>query len=295
MTIRKKLIEVSLPLDAINKASAREKSIRHGHPSTLHLWWARRPLAACRAVLFAQLVDDPSAWPDRFGTDDARRAERDRLHRLIEQPVKWESSTDETILGQARWEIARSLAWARGEEPPPDEDGAAVLAASAGDNDREATSLGHRRDKWPEALAEMGAALAIVSHFRGGAVSGNPSRVLRLGLARMPGGRRLDGRHETLSSPGWKYGQASVYFRSVSTTRAVSSTLNGPEPNLSRCAVSTASVAASRPSGSIPLISAIIGEPWQNPRAGALGPLALPVNRTTSILADGNPAAFRSA
>ena len=108
--IRKKLIEVSLPLNAIDKASAREKSIRDGHPSTLHLWWARQPLAACRAVLFAQLVDDPSAWPDRFGTDDARRAERDRLHRLIEQLVKWESSTDETILGQARWEIARSLA-----------------------------------------------------------------------------------------------------------------------------------------------------------------------------------------
>ncbi len=82
----------------------------------------------CRAVLFAQLVDDPSAWPDRFGTDDARRAERDRLHRLIEQLVKWESSTDETILGQARWEIARSLAWARGEEPPPVEDAPAVLA-----------------------------------------------------------------------------------------------------------------------------------------------------------------------
>ena len=64
--IRKKLIEVSIPLEAINVASAREKSIRHGHPSTLHLWWARRPLAACRAVLFAQLVDDPSAWPERF-------------------------------------------------------------------------------------------------------------------------------------------------------------------------------------------------------------------------------------
>ncbi|RMG95852.1 MAG: DUF1156 domain-containing protein, partial [Deltaproteobacteria bacterium] len=62
-TYRKKLIEVAMPLDAINKASAREKSIRHGHPSTLHLWWARRPLAACRAVLFGQLVDDPSAWP----------------------------------------------------------------------------------------------------------------------------------------------------------------------------------------------------------------------------------------
>ena len=66
MTIRKKLIEVSIPLEAINTASAREKSIRRGHPSILHLWWARRPLAACRAVLFAQLVEDPSAWPEWF-------------------------------------------------------------------------------------------------------------------------------------------------------------------------------------------------------------------------------------
>jgi putative DNA methylase len=81
---RKKLIEVSIPLGAINVASAREKSIRHGHPSTLHLWWARRPLAACRAVLFAQLVDDPSSWPDRFRTEEAQDIERRRLHRIIE-------------------------------------------------------------------------------------------------------------------------------------------------------------------------------------------------------------------
>src|ERR1700746_1208652 len=80
---KKKLIEVSIPLEAINKASAREKSIRHGHPSTLHLWWARRPLAACRAVLFAQLVDDPSAWPDRFPTEVEQEAERKRLHKVI--------------------------------------------------------------------------------------------------------------------------------------------------------------------------------------------------------------------
>ena len=82
---RKKLIEVSIPLEAINAASAREKSIRHGHPSTLHLWWARRPLAACRAVLFAQLVDDPSSWPDRFPTEEEQEAERRRLHRVIER------------------------------------------------------------------------------------------------------------------------------------------------------------------------------------------------------------------
>jgi adenine-specific DNA methylase len=76
MQYRKKLIEVALPLKAINEASAREKSIRHGHPSTLHLWWARRPLAACRAVLFASLVDDPDSDPayrkaDGSGRDQA--------------------------------------------------------------------------------------------------------------------------------------------------------------------------------------------------------------------------------
>ena len=89
---RKKLIEVSIPLEAINAASAREKSIRHGHPSTLHLWWARRPLAACRAVLFAQLVDDPSSWPDRFPTEELQDIERRRLHRVIEEMMPWEAA-----------------------------------------------------------------------------------------------------------------------------------------------------------------------------------------------------------
>ena len=70
---KKKLIEIALPLDAINKASAREKSIRHGHPSTLHLWWARRPLAAARAVIFAQMVDDPSTYVDVLRSDAKRR------------------------------------------------------------------------------------------------------------------------------------------------------------------------------------------------------------------------------
>ncbi|BCM84249.1 DUF1156 domain-containing protein [Methylobacterium indicum] len=126
--VRKKLIEVSIPLEAINAASAREKSIRHGHPSTLHLWWARRPLAACRAVLFAQLVDDPSSWPDRFDHDDEKiEAERKRLHKVIERLVPWEASNDEHILNEARWEIARSVAWGRGEEPPPRDDGPAIL------------------------------------------------------------------------------------------------------------------------------------------------------------------------
>lgn len=107
----KKLIEVALPLDAINKASAREKSIRHGHPSTLHLWWARRPLAAARAVIFAQMVDDPSARPDLFPTERLQDKERKRLFRIIEELVKWESTTNETVLQAARDEIWES--WRR--------------------------------------------------------------------------------------------------------------------------------------------------------------------------------------
>ena len=78
---RRKLIEVDLPLDHINSESAREKSIRHGHPPTLHLWWARRPLAACHAVIFASLADDPSSCLDEFPTQAEQRAERDRLHK----------------------------------------------------------------------------------------------------------------------------------------------------------------------------------------------------------------------
>ena len=108
---RKKLIEVALPLDAINEAAAREKSIRHGHPSTLHLWWARRSLAAARAVIFAQMVDDPSASPDRFPTEADQDKERERLFGLIEELVKWENTTDERVLRQARDEIWAS--WRR--------------------------------------------------------------------------------------------------------------------------------------------------------------------------------------
>jgi len=108
MKHKKKLIEVALPLDAINKASAREKSIRHGHPSTLHLWWARRPLAAARAVIFAQMVDDPSAHPDLFPTEKAQEKERQRLFRIIEDLVLWENTTNEKVLQQARDEIWQS-------------------------------------------------------------------------------------------------------------------------------------------------------------------------------------------
>ena len=105
---KKKLIEVALPLEAINKASAREKSIRHGHPSTLHLWWARRPLAAARAVIFAQMVDDPSSHPDIFKTEKAQDKERQRLFRIIEDLVLWENTTNEEVLQRARDEIWQS-------------------------------------------------------------------------------------------------------------------------------------------------------------------------------------------
>ncbi|QHD87774.1 DUF1156 domain-containing protein [Gordonia sp. JH63] len=115
MVEKRKLIEVALPLEAINRESAREKSIRHGHPSTLHLWWARRPLAAARAVLFAQLVDDPSANPERFPTEEAQRVERERLHGIIERMVVWENVRDEKLLAEAHAEIVKS---APGGTPP---------------------------------------------------------------------------------------------------------------------------------------------------------------------------------
>jgi putative DNA methylase len=115
MTYKKKLIEVALPLEAINKEAAREKSIRHGHPSTLHLWWARRPLAACRAVLWASLVDDPSSLPEQFPTEEAQNRERERLFRILERLVLWENSNNDDVLGEARAEIMKST----GGNPPP--------------------------------------------------------------------------------------------------------------------------------------------------------------------------------
>jgi putative DNA methylase len=124
-TYRKKLIEVALPLDAINRESAREKSIRHGHPSTLHLWWARRPLASCRAVIFSSLVDDPDEpkAPKKYleALDKLEKppsgadGRREKLFYFIERLVKWESTTDETILGKARELIQLS---SEGNPPP---------------------------------------------------------------------------------------------------------------------------------------------------------------------------------
>ena len=110
---RPKLIEVALPLAAINAAAAREKSIRHGHPSTLHLWWARRPLATARAVIWASLVDDPSA--DKTLTTAEQEAERQRLFGILERLVKWENSNNPDVLAEARAEIDRCFP----DGPPP--------------------------------------------------------------------------------------------------------------------------------------------------------------------------------
>lgn len=104
----KKLIEVALPLEKINEASAREKSIRHGHPSTLHLWWARRPLATARAVIFASLIDDPSAHQELFPTEEEQNKERKRLFDIIEQLVIWENSGNEELLSAVKAEIIKA-------------------------------------------------------------------------------------------------------------------------------------------------------------------------------------------
>ncbi|HLG77910.1 MAG TPA: DUF1156 domain-containing protein, partial [Ktedonobacteraceae bacterium] len=115
MTARKKLIEVAMPLDVISEASVREKSIRHGHPSTLHLWWSRKPLATSRAVLFASLVDDPSEHPEQFPGEHEQEQERLRLFRLMEDLITWENSNKPDILAQAQAEIHKS---ANGTLPP---------------------------------------------------------------------------------------------------------------------------------------------------------------------------------
>ena len=104
----KKLIEVALPLEKINAESAREKSIRHGHPSTLHLWWARRPLAAARAVIWSSLVDDPSSHPEKVPTEEEQNQERQRLFHILEKLVAWENSNNEQVLEAAKAEILKS-------------------------------------------------------------------------------------------------------------------------------------------------------------------------------------------
>ena len=112
---RKKLIEVNIPLQAINFEASSEKTISQGHPSSLHRYWARRPLAACRAVIFASMVDDPSECKNEFPTEPEQIAERNRLHKLIKRLVIWKNSNDENLLAEARYEIAYSVARNNGE------------------------------------------------------------------------------------------------------------------------------------------------------------------------------------
>lgn len=159
---KRKLIEVALPLEVINRESAREKSIRHGHPSTLHLWWARRPLAAARAVLFAQLVDDPSSNPDEFPTEELQRKERERLHKLIERLVVWENIQDEKLLAEAHAEILTST----DGNPPPILD----PFAGGGTIPLEAQRLGleaHASDLNPVAVLINKALIEIPPKFSG--------------------------------------------------------------------------------------------------------------------------------
>ena len=169
--MNKKLIEVALPLEAINAEAAREKSIRHGHPSTLHLWWARRPLAAARAVIWSSLVDDPSAHPELYPTVEAQNAERQRLFGILEKLVKWENSNDPEVLAAAKAEILRST----NNNPP------ALLDPFAGGGaiPLEAQRLGleaHAHDLNPVAVMINKAMIEIPPRFSGQAPVNPDSR-----------------------------------------------------------------------------------------------------------------------
>jgi putative DNA methylase len=158
----KKLIEVALPLEKINAESAREKSIRHGHPSTLHLWWARRPLAAARAVIWSSLVDDPSSHPEKFPTEEDQNKERQRLFKILEDLVVWENSNNEDVLNAAKAEILKST----NNNPP------ALLDPFAGGGaiPLEAQRLGleaHAHDLNPVAVTINKAMIEIPPRFAG--------------------------------------------------------------------------------------------------------------------------------
>lgn len=158
----KKLIEVALPLEKINAESAREKSIRHGHPSTLHLWWSRKPTATARAVLWSSLVDDPSSHPEQFPTEEAQNAERQRLFRILEELVVWENCNDEDVLNAAKAEIMKST-----DNQPP-----ALLDPFAGGGTipLEAQRLGleaHAHDLNPVAVMINKAMIEIPPKFAG--------------------------------------------------------------------------------------------------------------------------------
>ena len=186
MAASKKLIEVALPLEAINAEAAREKSIRHGHPSTLHLWWARRPLAAARAVIWSSLVDDPSAHPELYPTEEAQNAERQRLFGILEKLVKWENSNDPEVLAAAKAEILRST----NNNPP------ALLDPFAGGGaiPLEAQRLGleaHAHDLNPVAVMINKAMIEIPPRFAGQAPVNPDSRTRLDGAAGWQGAQGL--------------------------------------------------------------------------------------------------------
>lgn len=180
----KKLIEVALPLEKINAESAREKSIRHGHPSTLHLWWARRPLAAARAVIWSSLVDDPSSHPEKFPTEEDQNKERQRLFKILEDLVVWENSNNEDILNAAKAEILKST-----DNNPP-----ALLDPFAGGGaiPLEAQRLGleaHAHDLNPVAVTINKAMIEIPPRFAGKAPVNPDAQVsaMRSGWSRAQG------------------------------------------------------------------------------------------------------------
>ncbi len=174
----KKLIEVALPLEKINAESAREKSIRHGHPSTLHLWWARRPLAAARAVIWSSLVDDPSSHPELFSTEEEQNRERQRLFRILEDLVVWENSNNEQVLEAAKTEIMKST----GGNPPELLD----PFAGGGAIPLEAQRLGlkaHAHDLNPVAVMINKAMIEIPPRFSGMAPVSPDARTSKMSQA----------------------------------------------------------------------------------------------------------------
>lgn len=171
----KKLIEVALPLDKINEACIREKSIRHGHPSTLHLWWARRPLAAARAVIWSSLVDDPSSHPEWFPTEEDQNKERQRLFGILEQLVLWENIDNEKLFDLAKEEVLKYTGGVFPEFLDPFAGGGAIPL--------EAQRLGlkaHAHDLNPVAVMINKAMIEIPSIFSGRAPV-NPERRKKIG------------------------------------------------------------------------------------------------------------------
>lgn len=157
---RRKLIEVSIPLEKINSAAASKRKTRH--PWSMAYWWARRPLAAARAVLFAQLVDDPASRPDLYPTEAEQVAERDQLFELMERLVVWENSNDEALLAEAHRKILEST----DGSPPPILD----PFAGGGTIPLEAQRLGleaHASDLNPVAVLINKALIEIPPKFAG--------------------------------------------------------------------------------------------------------------------------------